>query len=427
MVKKIKKKFPQFLKNSALLMICLSVLISLLVIPSVASTENLNNNNYYNTPIVFKEDIIDTSSFIIGEYNFSLPDGTLCTGFALSFGEISYSINGQLIDVYSDGWLSPKYRFVTFTSPDLPSDLVAFLDEYTFMLSDLQSYFDQFDHNTKLYFLETYYPDLALGADISSLTVEQLYEGNPDLYDDIIDIGKAKALNALTIDILRVEKPELYDDILAIGGQEALVNLTVETLRTENPQLYDTIINIGESKALNNLTLQIIKDSNINLYNSIVDIGRNEVLSNINVDYIRDNYPDVYNAIADIGRDDALNNLTFAIVLEYAPDVFTEIRDFGMEAALSITPEELQQINPDLYNAIYNIGHTNGIGVGESNAFINGFFGDFFGGVRDSLDSLVLYQSTDSPIPINVTVWGVLSTIVMLFIVIFVLKLIAGG
>lgn len=395
----------------------------------------------------------DTTSFIATECTFTLPDGTVCAGITVFNGEVSYSMGGQLTTVYRNGWFAPEYRFVTFA--DIPIDLVEFLNVQTFKLSDLESYFDEFDHNTKVYFLNTYYPGVVQGVDISSITINQLEAGNPGLYDDILDIGRAKALNNLTLQIIQDNNINLYNSIVDIGKQEALDGLSIETIREEKPQIYDAILNIGKEKALNNLTLQIIKDYNINLYNSIVDIGRNEALGDIDVNYIRDNYPDVYNAIANIGRDEisssitvdyirdnysdvynsiagigrdeALDNLTFAIVLEYAPDVFTQIRDFGMQAALQITPEELQELNPDLYNSVYDVGHVDGVSLGESNAFVDGFFGDFFGGVRDSLNSLVLYQSTDSPIPINVTVWGVLSTIIMLFIVIFVLKLIAGG
>lgn len=75
----------------------------------------------------------------------------------------------------------------------------------------------------------------------------------------------------------------------------------------------------------------------------------------------------------------------------------------------------------------YDVGYSEGRNSAQSEQFIDGFFGDFFGGIREALDSLVLYQSTNTPIPIVVTVWNALSTIIMLFIVIFVLKLVAGG
>lgn len=79
------------------------------------------------------------------------------------------------------------------------------------------------------------------------------------------------------------------------------------------------------------------------------------------------------------------------------------------------------------YNDGYNSGYEYGYNAGSSSSIGNNFFGDLFAGVGEGLSHVVLLEYPIGDTMVKVTIWSVFGTIVVIMIVVWVLKLIAGG
>lgn len=169
--------------------------------------------------------------------------------------------------------------------------------------------------------------------------------------------------------------------------------------------------------------------SHSNFYTSIefVGIESNEQLS-INYVDSEDNITNVYYG-DDIGwRDDEYS----VILVQEDVDVTQEEYDLFNGAFVSLVENDTLNTlyNAGLengqafgysqgYDSGYGVGYTDGFTDGTADGMADGFMGNFFGGIVEALDALKLFG--------ELSVLNIIEAVLGLMLVVWILKLIAGG
>ena len=129
-------------------------------------------------------------------------------------------------------------------------------------------------------------------------------------------------------------------------------------------------------------------------------------------------------------------------------DLHTSIYDYVVG---DLIIDELRLLNPSLYNELYVLGYSageiageasgydeglivgreegwqNGYNAGASSSFGENLIVDLFDAPIQVIDNIVLYENTVAGVTFTVSLWNVLTSVIIICILTWILKLISGG